>query len=343
MVRKENNVKKKLLINFEGKPYNVNVEIIEPRATVMSKIRTDKLKSFYAFRKWYGKRVFESFFKSNQATLFNNIYKDNITDQINIQVINERFFAVFWGTRPYDSEIRLDGDELGIYHRVLLDEHGAQLIYNQMDDGRVCVCLYRAETERGKKDNDYILIDDISNPRKLLDKKRLKKHWNKLLTCMENTCIEFKPSFYSRFKMFWMNINYPYTEKDRMNVRRIFSWSGKLILFLIPILFSGIGLTIISYVNQKINPSPVEREIENQKEILNVLRNIEQKSNYIDETLKLNIDVAKKIAQYDSASVENNKFVIKTDSMIKELINQSNKLTESELKELRLLRQNLKK
>lgn len=338
-------MKKHLLINFEGKPYNVDVEIIEPRATVMSTIRTDKLKSFYAFRKWYGKRVFESFFKSDRATIFNNIYKENIADQVVFGVQSERNFAAFWGARPYDSEVRfIDADcNLIPPHTVILTEKGAQLIYKQMDDGRVCVCLHKAKTEREISDNDYILIDDISNPRKLLNRKKLRKHWEKLLTCMENTCIEFKPGFLSKLKMLWLNINFPYTEKDRMNVRRILSWSGKLTLFLIPILFSGIGLTIISYVNQKINPPPIEREIENQKEIIKVLRKIEQKSNFIDETLKLNVDMAKEIAQYDSISIENNKYVIKTDSIIKELIGQSNKLTESELKELRLLRQNLTK
>ena len=340
-------MKKHLRITFEGKIYNVDVEIIEPRQRVkiMKGTRADKIRSFNIFRNKYGRRVFESFFKSKSATFFNNIYKENIAEQLKFGVRSDRFFAVFWGSRPYDSELRFFDDKgnWALPRTVLLAEKGAQLIYNRMDDGRVCVCLYRAETERENGGNDYILIDDISNPRKLLNRKILWKHWKKLLTCMENTCIEYKPGLLSRLKMFWLNIYYPYTEKDRINTRRLFSWLKKSFLFTMPILFSGIGLTIISCINQKINPPPIELEIENQEEIIKVIRNIERKSDFTYEMLKQNVETAKKIEQHDSTFIKNSEFIFKNDSMIKEIIIQSNKLLENELKELKLLRKELKK
>lgn len=338
-------MKKSLCINFEGKAYNVEVEIVESRESYMTGVRTDNIRAFRAFRKWYGKRVYKSFFSSKRAAIFNYIYKENITDQTVMGVLNERNFAVSWGARHYDSELRfIDAKRnLTAPYTVLLAENGAQLVYTLMDDGRVCVCLYRAETDRNRKDNDYILVDEISNPRKLLNKKTLKRHWNKLLTCMENTCIESKPNLASRIRMFWLNVNYPYTEKDRMNVRRIYSESKKLFLYMLPILFSGFGLTFFPYIYQKFNPSPIERETENQKELVETLKNIEQKTVSIEESLKQNAIMTKKImAEYDSNSAELNKFVVNNDSVVIELIGQTKKIIASELNELKQLRKELK-
>lgn len=233
---------------------------------------TEKYQTYNTFLE-SSKSIFESFNnKTSETKRYDDLYFLNVVPKGRNGGIDNRVFEVFWGYRPFDSKIMLSGEGV---HQKMLTEYGATLRYYQIDNGNVMVSLFPAHTEGLSPIEDRIEIDYIKNPKKLLDKKRLKKHWKYLVYYMRETAIEGYSNLISKFFIFYLR-NFKYlSEKNSMKRPKAYDQAWNLLIFFVTVGLSGFVFYTVDYFKNK---DKVDESIIELKAINNNLIEIEKRS-----------------------------------------------------------------
>jgi hypothetical protein len=203
---------------------------------------------------------------------------------------------VFFGHRPYRTSKKIEGMQIITQ---VDTAHGTSLFYYQIDTGDILVELTPAFTEKHKAQEEFIIIDFIKNPKKLLDSNFLRKHYKYLVSYLAVTSIENKPTVIDKAIIFYLRMTKRYYNNKTTyepKIRKYISNAFKLIL---TVGFSGFLLAFIPlFTNQNRNKElerQIEIVIEKQNRIIELLNNINAKDSVKDyspqlEEIKIEIE-----------------------------------------------------
>jgi hypothetical protein len=195
---------------------------------------------------------------------------------------------VFFGHRPYRTSKKSEGVQITTQVETA---HGTSLFYYQVDTGDIFVKLTPAFTENRKAQEEFIILDFIKNPKKLLNGKFLKKHYKCLVAYLAVTSIENKPTIVDRAIVFYLRMTKRYYNNKTTyepKIRKYISNAFKLIL---TVGFSGFLLAFIPlFTNQNRNKGlekQIEILIDKQDKIIELLNNINAKTTIEDHRPQL--------------------------------------------------------
>ncbi len=158
--------------------------------------------------------------------------------------INPRLIEVFYGNRQYDQEITMAPDFKVNTH--FLSESGAELSLLRDDWAYVCIQLFPAKTKYGRQKEDSIILHSHMDPNRLLRPRFQKKLLQQLNSYMAVTCLEGKPSFCDRARVFFIRLNKHVVIDEEIQTIVILKWLGDVLKFVLTVGLSGFLLTIIA-------------------------------------------------------------------------------------------------
>lgn len=160
----------------------------------------------------------------------------------------KRLVQIFFGSRPFDSTTQfVTDDKSGIPSRQLrlLTEAGALLQYYREPSGAVTCLLMPAQVENMGGMEDFIVLDRISNPLKLLDRAVTWRHWQYLISYMHCTCIDGDPNLLDRAKTAWIRFKNLRVVKNEEAGTILGKWFWKSVSFALTIGLSGFLLLLL--------------------------------------------------------------------------------------------------
>jgi hypothetical protein len=169
--------------------------------------------------------------------------------------------------------------------------YGSRLYYQQIDTGDILLILNPAYTEKHKAQEQFIIIDYIKNPKKLLNKKYISKHFRYMVSYLAVTSIENKPKLSDRIRIFYLRIAKSYNVENKNYEPRIKRFLAKAFIQILIVGFSGILLAFLPlFINLNRNKQlekQVEAVIESKNKIIMLLDMINEKSEPKDYSLYL--------------------------------------------------------
>ena len=203
---------------------------------------------------------------------------------------------VFFGHRPYNSSKKIINMQITTEIDIA---YGTSLHYWQLDNGYIFVTLYPAYTEKHKTQEEFIIFDEIKDPRKLLKRNYIMKHYKYLVSYLAVTCIEDRPRIIDRIKIFYLRSVKKYYINKITYEAKIKKQLVNILKLILTIGFSGFLLAFLPlFINLNKNKE-VEKQIntliEKQEEVINVLKMLNKKINDFDyiiqiEELKVKLD-----------------------------------------------------
>ena len=160
----------------------------------------------------------------------------------------KRLVQIFFGNRPYDSVTQLVSDDAsGIPSRQLrlLTERGATLQYFREPSGQVTCVLIPARVEDRRSREDYVLLEKISDPAKLLRRSVTRRHWRYLISYMHCTGIDGTPNLFDHARTAWLRFTRTLIVKDEAKGPLIWKCLGIVVGFALTVGLSGFLLLLI--------------------------------------------------------------------------------------------------
>jgi hypothetical protein len=195
---------------------------------------------------------------------------------------------IFFGHRPYRSSKKIEGMQISTQVDIA---YGSSLFYKQIDNGNILVHLYPAYTESHKAQEQFILIDYIRDPKKLLNKKYIDKHYKYLVSYLVVTSIENKPNIIDKGRILYLRMVKRYYSNNVTYEPKISKYLANAFKLILTVGFSGFLLAFIPlFANQNKNKElekQVEVLIESQNKIIELLNSINEKSDTDDYTIQL--------------------------------------------------------
>jgi hypothetical protein len=199
---------------------------------------------------------------------------------------------VFFGHRPYRSSKKIDGMQITTQ---IETANGTSLFYYQVDTGDILVELTPAFTEKHKAQEEFIIIDYIKNPKKLLNNRFLRNHYKYLVSYLAVTSIENKPNIIDRVIILYLRMTKRYYNNKTTYEPKITKYLSNAFKLILTVGFSGFLLAFIPlFTNQNRNKG-IEKQneiiIENQNKIIEILNSINAKND--TENYRLQLDEIK--------------------------------------------------
>ncbi len=218
---------------------------------------------------------FKTFYENSKKTFAEISKKDESNDQFDKYYclsitpggwnggLDKRVVQVFYGPRPFDSSTTFKGFEV---QKKLLTEHGTTLEYYLLDNGSVFITLRPAKTENLKVREDYIVLDFLTNTKKLSNERYLRKHWKYFIAYMHITSLDGTPNILHKIRIFYLRNFKEIVEDQRVPLIKFNKYIFIIFRSAITIGLSGFLIYFISiwYANRLKDPS-----LENLKEISN--------------------------------------------------------------------------
>jgi hypothetical protein len=196
---------------------------------------------------------------------------------------------VFFGHRAYRSSKKVNGMQIIIQNEIA---YGTSLFYYQVDTGDILVKLNPAFTEKHKAREEFIIIDYIKNPKKLLNTRFLRKHYKYLVSYLAVTSIENKPSIIDRAIILYLRMTKRYYNNETTYEPRINKYLSNAFKLILTVGFSGFLLAFIPLFASQNRNKELEKQneiiIENQNKIIEILNSINAKTN--TENYRLQLD-----------------------------------------------------
>lgn len=244
--------------------------------------------------------IFKQFF-SGSKNLFEDISK-NYKPHLDLR--NSHGFYVFPGSRNGGQDTtavdvvfglrsyRISKKIKGMQTTTETDiAYGASLIYHQIDNGNILVNLHPAYTDSHKAQEQFIIIDYITNTKKLLDEKYITRHYKYLVSYLVVTSIENKPNLIDKARIFYLRMTKRYYNNKITHEPRINKYAADAFKLILTVGFSGFLLTFIPFfANQNKNKEfekRIEILIENQNRIIEILHTINLNNDAENYTLQL--------------------------------------------------------
>ncbi len=160
----------------------------------------------------------------------------------------ERLVQIFFGNRPFDSTTQfVSDDKSGIPSRQLrlLTESGALLQYYREPSGAVTCLLMPAQVENVRGREDFIVLDRISSPLRLLDRSVTRRHWRYFISYMHCTCIDGDPNLMDRARTAWIRFTKVRVVKNAQAGTVLEKWFWKSASFALTVGLSGFLLLLL--------------------------------------------------------------------------------------------------
>jgi len=263
---------------------------LTPSAQEEKMKRIDKFQSFQQF-KAKSKEIFEALseVKSNQE--LKRMYGFSVAPGSRHGGLDPQIIEVFYGQRPVHMKQVVNSDFT--VNTVILNEMGANLYYQQLDNGNVHVSIYPAWTETLKPIEEFIIVDYIRNPKKLLSKRTQRKHFNWLKAYMSYTSIEKQYTFSDWLKVVYLKQAKAIFSNKKTIEPRIKRFLLKALQLIITVGFSGFCLAFIPFFTNSTKKQNQEiilkydQIISKQSEIINLL-----KAMPVDDISEINVKLS---------------------------------------------------
>lgn len=112
---------------------------------------------------------------------------------------------VFFGQKPFDATSK-NSHGTSLRGVRMHTELGASLHYTRDDQGGVFCQLFPAATERESKYDEFVLLDYVSEPSKLLNVSKISRHLRWLTTYMAGTSLDGAITLHQRIGMLWLRL-----------------------------------------------------------------------------------------------------------------------------------------
>lgn len=206
--------------------------------------RANRIKDFEKFQD-----SVEAVFKKRQKTdpdylSLEDYYGFSVCPRGRAGGINSRLIEVFYGNRPYEQEKTVSADLKMDSH--LISESGAELSVLRDDWGYVCIQMFPAKAKYGRQKEDSIILYSHMDPKRLLRQRFQKKLLQQLNSYMAVTCLEGKPTFCDRTKVFFIRLNKHLVIDEKVQTILVLKWLGEVLKFVLTVGLSGFLLTIIA-------------------------------------------------------------------------------------------------
>jgi hypothetical protein len=204
---------------------------------------------------------------------------------------------VFFGHRPYRTSKKIE--RLQITTQVEI-ANGTSLLYYQVDTGDIFVELAPAFTEKHKAQEEFIIIDYIKKPKKLLNSRFLRKHYKYLVSYLAVTSIEDKPNIVDKVIVAYLRMTKRYYNNKITYEPKITKYLTNVLKLILTVGFSGFLLAFIPFFANQSKNKELEKQneiiIEKQNEIIEILNSINVKTDNRDYALQLG-DIKTEIEQ----------------------------------------------
>lgn len=207
----------------------------------------------------------------------------------------KRIVEVFWGARPYEFETKGRNWKS-------LSETGATLFFYRNDTGDVTISLYPAKTEFRQPIEDYIVLHEWVDPKKLNDHKFIESLWDDFIAYMEKTSLDGKPTFYQSLRIWYLRQFKHLVIKQTWTPTKFSKFIERVLKIATTVLFSG--AVLIYLINVTTKPSTTETEIL----LREVNKNLETVSSQLDSIHKSNSDIKTISTTTDSIALKQRKF-----------------------------------
>lgn len=251
--------------------------------------RQEKYKGFQEFIKQS-----ENDYKSIIAGLkkypdLNNLYGFYVAPGGRNGGINDRLVDVFYGHRPIGIKRYIDSN-FQIQDKTEI-ENGCQISFHHLINGKTFVTLYPCNSDTYKFAEGFIVLDYLSNPRKLLKKRIQKKYCKFLNAYMAVTCSESLATLFDRLTVFYLRNFKQLFINNAVQRSKFFKIIKKALTIIFTVGFSGFCLAFIPFFSNSKQFNELTNEV---KEINQQLQQIEiiqdelnSKIDFSDKTLKV--------------------------------------------------------
>jgi hypothetical protein len=208
--------------------------------------------------------------------------------------LDDRVVEVFFGHRPYRISKTINNQLQWETQTEIA--RGATLHYQQFDNGDVFVVLHPAYTESHKPTEEVIVLNHLKNPKKLLNKKTIKKHWKCLSSYMAVTSIEVDYTIIDKLRIAWLRfVKQTIPRKDMSGLvyeTRIGKISKNIVKQILTVGFSGFLLSFIPFFINRDKNSEIEEKLnvllKQQTYIIELSEEIKEQANLFNDTSTLN-------------------------------------------------------
>lgn len=161
---------------------------------------------------------------------------------------DKRVFEVFFGNRPIDRVQTFEAPNGQFLQQQdkLLTERGATLRYERTDIGTIVCTLFPAKTKDLCQREDSIVLDWITDPKDLHSGRKLKNHWQALISYMECTSVDGEPTALDKARIGYLRFTRLLVVDGRVAKRKVVEAVEKIVGYALTIGLSGFLLTLIN-------------------------------------------------------------------------------------------------
>lgn len=242
---------------------------------------SERQKRYMSFEQFYeeSKSLFELYAKSTKSERLNKLYSFHITPGGRFGGVDKKVIEIFYGSWPFSSVTRIGSDSQRI--RKIERAHGATLEYQRTDDGQVICSLIPASSENYHHPEDFILLDVVKNPAKLIKKSRW--HWRFFQAYMESTCLDGEPNLLQKTYVAYLRNFKECVVNGALQKRKVTKFFCEIAKYTVTVGLSGFIILVITWFKDTANSN---QAAEMNKEVLRVSSNISASARSIAESSK---------------------------------------------------------
>ena len=255
--------------------------------------RQEKYNEFQKFIKNSENDYKEISSKLRKFADLNNLYGFHVAPGGRNGGIDDRLVDVFYGHRPIGVKRYVDSN-FQIQDKTEI-ENGCQISFHHLINGKTFVTLHPCNSDTFKFAEGFIVLDYLSNPRKLLKKNVQKKYCKFLNAYMAVTCSESLATLFDRLIVFYLRSFKQLFINNVVQRSKFLKIIKKALTIIFTVGFSGFCLAFIPFFSNSKQFNELTNEV---KEINQQLQHIEiiqdelnSKIDFPDKTLKVSDEV----------------------------------------------------
>lgn len=234
------------------------------------------------FKKFYdgSESLFGAFAKNDKNhKRLENLFSFYVSPGGRVLQYDDKLIEVFYGKRPIGIKKEL-GDNLNIKEKAEIAD-GVTLQYVRTDDAHVICYLYPAKSENQRPIEDLLILDYVTNPKKL--NKKAKSHFKLFVAYMDSTCIDGELSLIQKLRVFYLKNFKKYIVRGVIQEQKAKKYVAELSKYVLTIGFSGFMILLITFYMDDIKS---QKEIMNREEVSGDIESIRKATDEMSGTLK---------------------------------------------------------
>lgn len=251
--------------------------------------RQEKYKEFQEFKKKSEEDYKAIAIRLKKYVDLNNLYGFYVAPGGRNGGIDDRLVDIFYGHRPIGVKRYVDSN-YQIQDKTEI-ENGCQISFHHLFNGKTFVTLYPCNSETFKFAEDFIVLDFLKDPRKLLKKRIQKKYCKFLNAYMAVTCSENDANIIERLIVIYLRNFKQKCINNSVQRSNFFKVAKKALTIIITVGFSGFCLAFIPFFSnsKQLNELTNEVKVINQQlQQIEINQNkLNSKIDFSDKTLEV--------------------------------------------------------